>query len=99
MFQINPFISSGDTQVPGGDRSSRNSSPLLAAASTPPTLPSLAPQQHSVSPSLPTPTPLTPGAGGSVQTGANTVSTNKYLTSLLTPDAVKSDENANKQFT
>lgn len=97
--KINPFISSGDTQVPGGDRSSRNSSPLLAAASTPPTLPSLAPQQHQASSPLSTPSPLTPGMGGSVQTGANTVSTNKYLTSLLTPDAAKSDENANKQYT
>lgn len=81
--------------MPGGERSSRNSSPLLAAASTPPTLPSLAPQQHPVS----SPTTLTPVVGGSVQTGANTVSTNKYLTNLLTPEAVKSDENANKQFT
>lgn len=85
--------------MPGGDRNSRNSSPLLAAASTPPTLPSLAPQQHPVSSPLSTPTPLPPGVGSSVQTGANTVSTNKYLTNLLTPDTVKSDENANKQFT
>lgn len=85
--------------MPGSDRSSRNSSPLLAAASTPPTLPSLAPQQHQASSPPSAPSPLTPGMGGSVQTGANTVSTNKYLTSLLTPDAAKSDENANKQYT
>ena len=84
--------------MPDHDQSPRNSSPLLAAAATPPTFPSLAPQQH------PTPTPLaasplTSGLGGSAPAGVNTVSTNKYLTSLLTPDAGKSDENANKQLT
>lgn len=85
--------------MPDGDQSPRNSSPLLAAASTPPTLPSLAPQQHHISSSLAASSPLTPGIGGSVPTGVSPVSTNKYLTSLLTPDTVKSDENANKQLT
>lgn len=97
--KINPFISSGDTQVPDGDQTPRNSSPLLAAASTPPTLPSLAPQQHHTSSSLTAPSSLTPTIGGSAPTGVSSVSTNKYLTSLLTPDAVKSDENANKHLT
>ncbi|XP_045126232.1 thyroid receptor-interacting protein 11-like isoform X2 [Portunus trituberculatus] len=94
--KINPFISSGDTQVPDSDQSPRNSSPLLAAASTPPTLPSFAPQQHHTPSTLAAPSPLPPG---SAPAGLTPVSTNKYLTNLLTPDAGKSDENANKHPT
>lgn len=85
--------------MPDSDQSPRNSSPLLAAAATPPTLPSFAPQPHHTPSTLAAPSPLPPG---SAPTGLTPVSTNKYLTNLLTPDvtpdAGKSDENANKQL-
>ncbi|KAK4321607.1 hypothetical protein Pmani_007599, partial [Petrolisthes manimaculis] len=85
--KINPFVSTGSaTSV--SDSGSRTSSPLLAAASTTPTLPT-------ITPTVPSMTPIpTVGSAPPMET-LSPISTTKYLSNLLTSD--RDDENANKQ--
>lgn len=93
--KINPFVSIGDAAPTDTNSDSRNS-PLLAAASTPPTLPTftpLAPSSPSplveTNPATPTTTTTMVSASGGITTP---VSTNKYLTNLLGSEStVKED--------
>jgi len=91
--QVNPFISIGELAPPvDGNRGSRNSSPLLDAVSTvSQTLPTLSPLAAPTSP-IDSTTIVTPTSQILPPS-----STNKYLSSLLSPDNTgKFDGNANK---
>nr|XP_045622035.1 thyroid receptor-interacting protein 11-like isoform X1 [Procambarus clarkii] len=94
--KINPFISIGDASASGSESGSRNSSPLLAAASTTPTMPTITPVVPTSPSALVVPTTVT---SSSVMT-TSVVSMNKYLSNLLTSEtSEKADEIASKQFT
>lgn len=97
--KINPFISIGDTPASSTESSSRNSSPLLAAASSPPTLPTITPLESTSQSDFTVSNVVTPITVISTSGVATPVSTNKYLSNLLTSDpSEKADENANRQF-
>ncbi|KAK8727202.1 hypothetical protein OTU49_009747 [Cherax quadricarinatus] len=95
--KINPFISIGETTQSNTESGSRNSSPLLAAASTPPTLPTITPQEPTSPSVMIAPTIATPSTVMATPGVSSPMSTNKYLSNLLTSEqSGKVDENANK---
>ncbi|KAG7154370.1 Thyroid receptor-interacting protein 11-like [Homarus americanus] len=96
--KMNPFISIGEASASANESGSRNSSPLLAAASTPPTLPTITPLEPTSPSPLIAPTSVTPSTVMTTSGFPTPVSTNKYLSNLLTSEpGGKADENANKQ--